>query len=142
MPSAWSAVAPAMSWRSASYSRAASRSRSQLASRARFVSAMARGRTGREPGRDACASAASSLRRHDPPHEPEALRVRGRQRIAGQRQLGGPRRADEARQEPRRAAVRHEPDPPERQREARALGGDPEVAGQRERRARARPRRR
>ena len=35
------------------------------------------------------------------------------------RHLGGPRRSDESRQEPRRAAVRHEPDPPERQHEPR-----------------------
>ena len=54
-------------------------------------------------------------------HEPEPQRLRGVDRVADQRQLGGLRRPDEPWQEPRRAAVGHEADPAECEHEPRLL---------------------
>ena len=54
--------------------------------------------------------------------------------VPEQCQLGGLGRSDQPWQEPRRAAVGHQPDPPEREHEARPLRRDAQVAGERERR--------
>ena len=82
----------------------------------------------------------SSVARDDPRHEPDPQRLLRTDRVADQRHLRGTRRSDETGQEPRRAAVRHEPDPPECQDEAGVVRGDPEVAREGERRAGALPR--
>ena len=99
-----------------------------------MVSASARGASAASRVATARASAASDVRGHDPGDQPEPLGVRGRQRLAEQRQLG-----------------RLAPDPTSRGRNhvaplsgtrpirpnastKRALGRQPDVAGERERR--------
>ena len=132
-PSAWSAVAPAMPWSTPRPRAPSSRSIDQVRSRARFVEREGRGRQRGEPRGERPRLVGERVGRHDPRDEPEPLRVRGRQRLAEQRQLGGLGRADEPRQEPRRAAVRTSPIRPNASRKLAVLGGDPEVAGERER---------
>ncbi len=95
-------------------------------------------RAGCETGRDRAGLGGEIRRCHDATHEADPLRFHGRHGITEQRDLGGLRRADETRQEPRRATVRHEPHPPEREREARRVRRQTDVARHRERRTRAR----
>src|SRR4051794_28583442 len=67
--------------------------------------------------------------------QPPFERPRGGDPLAEHRHLRGPGEADAARDEQRGPAVRDEPDVDEREQEVRRLGGDDEIAGQRERRA-------
>ena len=94
---------------------------------------------GRRAGRDLFGEGARrrhQLRRgHDAVHEPDARRLGGVDDVRGEDQLLGARQADDARQQPRAAAVGDEPDLPEELAEAGPVGGDDEIAAQRQVRA-------
>ena len=81
----------------------------------------------------ASASASSSSSAHHPRDEPELVRARRRlQPLVEQHQLGRAAQADEPRQRPARAAVGREADRGVGHREARRLGGEHEVGGDRD----------
>ena len=83
----------------------------------------------RRPPRSSCSSATTRLIR---PHS--SAFARG-QALAEHRQLARARHADARRQEQRGAAVGHEPDVDEREQEVGALGGQDQVAAERQRAA-------
>ena len=134
IPSAWSGWAPASPWSVASSSRASSNVDSAPAWSARFVRATA-------PGDSAARRAASVARLGGQELAAGTTRLTSPNRSASAADSGsgssasssGLRRADEPLEDPRRAAVRDQADLAEREHEPGGLGGDPEVAGERER---------
>ena len=136
MPSRKSLVVVASVWSCSSTASCASRSFWPETSSARFISAIDRGPCARRAARSAVTDASSAVGDHAV-DDAELERACGVDGLAEHRELRGPCRSDEAGEEVRARQVGDQPDANKRLHEGCRLSRNPQVARERERKARA-----